>query len=650
MTMSLSVKLSIVVAVVAAMAVSTAVWVGLQRGDDSIAAIEQLVLQRLDENFSSEEAEIAVELEQKAQRLANFIAVAAPASVIAFNVDALETFGAAALEDPDIAYVAVVLDGDVALMETGDRSQVGSSDLKRADVLANGETLAEIHVGFTGGRVEATRDRLAAAKASEAADLDAFAERQRAEATETGMIVLLKAVGLASVLIYVVVHVLIGAPLRRMSTTMTQLADGDHSVAIPSRRRSDEVGRIADALEIFRTNAQEIEEMRESRERMAAEAAAQAEARQRAREDQIGGEIAAAAKALADGDLEARIDLVGKEGVFAKICESSNNLAEELGLVTRDVASAMRALADGRIDHRINLDRSGAFGDLAEDVDRAFQKLREVISEIQSASTATRTAAEEISRSADGVAHRAESQTTDLDMTATAVRAFSQSSKSNADAATDAAGRATEARSQTSNGAEIVLQAVGAVERIEQSSSRISDIVSMIEAISFQTNLLALNAAVEAARAGDAGNGFAVVAQEVRVLAQRSSDAAKDISDLIGESAGNVAEGAGLVRETGDALSSIRDGMKSLAASIDAISSTAQEQFHGVGEVDLAIRNIAENTHQNRSAAERTAETGRSLLSCVERLERLVEAFGGTSPAHGAKSETRLVPSSSSAA
>jgi len=163
--------------------------------------------------------------------------------------------------------------------------------------------------------------------------------------------------------------------------------------------------------------------------------------------------------------------------------------------------------------------------------------------------------------------------------------------------------------------------------RIETASQKISDIIRVIDDIAFQTNLLALNAAVEAARAGDAGKGFAVVASEVRTLAQRSSEAAKDISELISSSNAEVGEGVKLVRKAGEALTQILTASQKVASTIADISAASGEQANGIDEMSQAVAHLDEMTQQNAALSEQSAASANSLSGRIEQLNTLVATF-----------------------
>jgi len=195
----------------------------------------------------------------------------------------------------------------------------------------------------------------------------------------------------------------------------------------------------------------------------------------------------------------------------------------------------------------------------------------------------------EMSQASDDLSKRTENQAAALEETAAALDEVTATVQQTAKAAADAHQAVTSARGEAESGGVVVRETVSAMGSIKESSEKISQIIGVIDEIAFQTNLLALNAGVEAARAGEAGRGFAVVASEVRALAQRSSDAAKDIKDLISASRGHVETGVSLVDQTGEALDKIVAQVASLDTLVSDIASSATEQATGLAEVNSAI-------------------------------------------------------------
>jgi methyl-accepting chemotaxis protein len=199
--------------------------------------------------------------------------------------------------------------------------------------------------------------------------------------------------------------------------------------------------------------------------------------------------------------------------------------------------------------------------------------------------------------------------------------------KQNADNAQQANQLAVNARSVATEGGSVVSKAVDAMERIERSSDKISEIISVIDEIAFQTNLLALNAAVEAARAGDAGKGFTVVASEVRSLAQRTSVAAKDIKGLIGESGRQVKEGVKLVGNAGSSLGEIVTSINRVADIVAEIAAASKEQASGVEEINKAVTQMDQMTQQNGALVEESAASSRTLQDEAQTMYEKMSSF-----------------------
>jgi methyl-accepting chemotaxis protein len=250
-----------------------------------------------------------------------------------------------------------------------------------------------------------------------------------------------------------------------------------------------------------------------------------------------------------------------------------------------------------------------------------------ILDEVQVAARSMLTAFHEITEDSQNLAARTEQQATALEQTAATTEQLAASVKTSAQASRHAVGYAEEARGVAQEGGLIVGNAVDAMTRIEQASTKITEITSVIEEIAFQTNLLALNAAVEAARAGDAGKGFAVVAAEVRTLAQRSSEAARGIGGLISSSTVAIGEGVRLVRDAGVTLGRIVEASKKVAGSVEEISTASAEQANGIQEMSQAVAHMDEITQQNAGLAEASSASAMSLSRRIEALAEMVGQF-----------------------
>jgi len=271
--------------------------------------------------------------------------------------------------------------------------------------------------------------------------------------------------------------------------------------------------------------------------------------------------------------------------------------------------------------------RHDEIGAIAKAVDGMAAQVRQTISEIKQAATEVNNASGEISTSTTDLSQRTEEQAASLEETTAAMEEISAAVKKSAENADQANRSAAQARDVADQGGDVVAKAVSAMAKIEDSSRKISDIIGVIDEIARQTNLLALNAAVEAARAGEAGRGFAVVASEVRSLAQRSSQAAKDIKELITNSNGQVQEGVELVNHAGEALDKIVESVKEVAALVSDIATASTEQATGLEQINKALMQMDEVTQQNAALVEENAATAKALETQAQSMDEQVAFF-----------------------
>ncbi|MGE5545354.1 MAG: methyl-accepting chemotaxis protein [Solirubrobacterales bacterium] len=450
----------------------------------------------------------------------------------------------------------------------------------------------------------------------------------RAKSTRTLILSAMAVVALAVIALVVAIARSIVNPIKAMTHAMAELAAGRLDAEVPARGRADEIGEMAAAVQVFKQNG--IDKVRMEAEKQAAdEAARKAEAEQRAREAGIVADVAAVAAAAADGDLERRIDLDGKDGFLLDLCRGVNSLVERTGIALEDVASVLGAVAQGDLSRRITGQYGGLFGRLKGDVNRTADALAGIVADINAAAAQISAASAEVASGSNDLSFRSEQQASSLEETAASMEELAATVRTNAASAQQANDLAAGARETAASGGQVVGDAIAAMGRIEASSHKIEDIVGIIDEIAFQTNLLALNAAVEAARAGDAGKGFAVVAQEVRNLAQRSADASKEIKALIGHSTSEVRQGAELVKASGNTLEEILQGVRKVADIVGEIAAASAEQASGIEQVNSAVAQMDEMTQQNAALVEESAAAAQALEQQAVKLNQVMAFFRG---------------------
>jgi methyl-accepting chemotaxis protein len=418
------------------------------------------------------------------------------------------------------------------------------------------------------------------------------------------------------------------SPLHKLSAAMRKLADGDFGVVLPGLGRKDEIGAIAAAVEGFKIKAAEKAQR---------EAAAQAEQeREMASErdaamTRLSGEFEAAVggivQAAVRGDFSQRVALDGKSGLILNVGTAINTLCENVSGALDDLAGMLGGLAEGDLTRRIRGQYEGTFATLKDGANTTAERVGATIAEIKRAGQEVASAAAEISASTTDLSQRTEEQAASLEQTSASMEEMSVTVKKNAEQAKLANQFAGETRETADRSGQVVAEAVHAMSRIDDSSKKIADIITVIDEIARQTNLLALNAAVEAARAGEAGRGFAVVASEVRSLAQRSSQAAKDIKDLITSSSTQVQEGVDLVNKAGASLSGIVESIKKVAAIISDIATASIEQSTGIDQVNKALTAVDEVTQQNSALVEENAATAKALEHQAATMNERMGAF-----------------------
>jgi methyl-accepting chemotaxis protein len=293
----------------------------------------------------------------------------------------------------------------------------------------------------------------------------------------------------------------------------------------------------------------------------------------------------------------------------------------------RDVIEVVGALANGDLTAEMTGSYDGDFAQLRDSVNQSMVSLRNMVGKIHEAAGTITSAANQIATGNASLNTRTQEQSSALEETAAGVEQMTATVKQNAGNAKEANQLAAGARDVAERGGQVVQSAVTAMSAITESSTKVADIIGVIEQIAFQTNMLALNAAVEAARAGDQGRGFAVVAAEVRNLAQRSAGAAREIKALIQDSADKVGQGAKLVYQSGETLRDIVTSVKKVSDIIGEITTASSEQATGIEQINTAVVQMDRGTQENAALVEEASSAASAMTQQAEGLVELVSFF-----------------------
>ena len=332
-------------------------------------------------------------------------------------------------------------------------------------------------------------------------------------------------------------------------------------------------------------------------------------------------------EAAVAGDFSQRLDVAGMSGFVRKLSTGINDLLEANSRALGDVATMLQRLSAGDLTQKIDTDYRGTLGQLKNDANATVDNLQEIVGQIKGATEAINTAAKEIASGNQDLSGRTEEQASSLEETASSMEQLTSTVKQNADNARQANELAGTAQEVATRGGAVVGQVVQTMSAIHQSSAKIADIIGVIDGIAFQTNILALNAAVEAARAGEQGRGFAVVATEVRNLARRSANAAKEIKGLISDSVERVEAGNKQVEQAGRTMEEVVSAIERVAKIMADISSASREQSSGIEQVSLAVSQMDEVTQQNAALVEEAAAAAESLEEQAHALASAVAVF-----------------------
>ncbi|MEY4764301.1 MAG: hypothetical protein RI907_974 [Pseudomonadota bacterium] len=310
------------------------------------------------------------------------------------------------------------------------------------------------------------------------------------------------------------------------------------------------------------------------------------------------------------------------------------SLSQDLGEEPEALRNAVGRIAEGDLDFKLD-HRDAGPQSLCASLVGMQDKLRQTISVIRQATDSISTASTEIATGNQDLSNRTEQTASNLQQTASSMEELTGTVRQSADAASQANQLASGAAAAAQQGEQIVSQVVANMAEINDASRKINDIITVIDGIAFQTNILALNAAVEAARAGEQGRGFAVVAGEVRTLAQRSANAAKEIKTLINSSSEKVESGSRLVKDAGNSMTEILTSVQRVSDIIGEISAASTEQSTGIGHVNESVNQLDQMTQQNAALVEQSAAAAESLRDQAARLADAVSSFKLGSGFHG---------------
>ncbi|WP_375599149.1 methyl-accepting chemotaxis protein [Devosia sp. Naph2] len=413
------------------------------------------------------------------------------------------------------------------------------------------------------------------------------------------------------------------SPIPKLAGTMDVVAQGNYDIDVPFTDKGNEVGAMARAVEVFRENGLKVSQMTD-------EERAASERRRIERTDMMValqaafGEVVDAAIA---GDFTKRVHAQFPDAELNGLAGSVNRLVETVERGLSETGQVLAGLAEADLSKRMEGEYQGAFAKLKADTNAVAEKLSKVIGEVRVTSRALKVATGEILSGANDLSERTTKQAATIEETSAAMEQLAGTVAENARMAENANQTAMTVSADAARNGEVMDKANAAMERITQSSAKISNIIGMIDDIAFQTNLLALNASVEAARAGEAGKGFAVVAVEVRRLAQSAAEASSEVKALIEASANEVKSGSDLVSSAATQLRDMLGAVNKNAGLMEAIAKASQTQASAIDEVSVAVRTLDEMTQHNAALVEETNAAIEQTEAQASELDRIVAVF-----------------------
>lgn len=443
----------------------------------------------------------------------------------------------------------------------------------------------------------------------------------------------------------------ISGPVIRLSKTVKNVSEGDLEAQVKETDRGDEIGALARATEVFRQNALQMDilnkeqqvaqtkmaEMNRERETAAAreketmlkqEEADRASAK--ARQDmmqELGASFGDVVNAAIKGNFNNRISAEFDDETLIGLAKNINLLMEEVDHGLSKAGTVVARVAGGDLTQRFEGTFHGAFADLQENINTMIDALTVLAGDISESGISLEGSSNELRQTSDQLSHQAEQNAAAVEETSAALEELSASLKNANSNITEVSQSAGQARKTALTSEGVAAEAADSMDRIAQGSAEIARVTEVINDIAFQINLLALNAGVEAARAGEAGLGFSVVASEVRQLAQRAGDAAKEISDVIKQSDVAVIEGVQKVASAKTSLEGIARSVVKISDSVNEVTTAISEQSAGVGEITSAIMQIDANTQKQAASFEEVTASSRVLADQARDLRETTARF-----------------------
>ena len=442
----------------------------------------------------------------------------------------------------------------------------------------------------------------------------------------------------ASMLLGLLLANSISKQLRRCSEMMEGLAMGRLSARLPCAPRKDELGRLAAAMNSL---AEELQKTVINTMTRIAEGDISVEVPAKDAQDEIApainssiktmrkliGETKMLTDAAVDGRLDSRVDSAKFKGGYRLIVQGINQTLDAVVRPIRETALALEQLAHKNLSARMTGEYRGHHAKIKQTLNMAAQHLQESLQQVLKASQGVSTAAEAINKSSQLLALSASEQASSLEEISSGLKQMTSVTKQNTDGAHEARELASATHDAAAKGVESMKKLSEAVSQIKKSADNSAKIIKTIDEIAFQTNLLALNAAVEAARAGEAGKGFAVVAEEVRALALRSADAAKNTASLIEGSVKNSENGVLLNQEVTGHLEEIYMQARKVCSVMENMAAASEQQSKGIDQIACAILKMNELTQQTAANSEESATSAEELAGQAHELQTMVSTF-----------------------